>query len=133
MAKRKTPLCDQMREFGSWEARWDQIYDVAPEWTEQFLGTSDVAVRTGHLDRKTLDLIAIAVDAACTHLYAPGVRHHIRSALEHGASKDEILEVLQMIAMIGMHSMSLGVPILNEETAELAKERAEQTAAPTHH
>ncbi|MCU1283523.1 MAG: carboxymuconolactone decarboxylase [bacterium] len=133
MAESKTPLCDQMRELGSWNPLWDPIYDVAPEWLEEFLSTSAVAIRKGHLDRKTLELIAVAVDASCTHLYAPGVRRHIRNALLHGATKEELLAVLQMVTVIGIHSMAMGVPILNEEVARLAAERAAEAAAPTQH
>jgi alkylhydroperoxidase/carboxymuconolactone decarboxylase family protein YurZ len=107
MAESKTPTCDQMRASGSWNPLWDQIYDLDPDWIEQFLSTTAVAIRKGHLDRKTLELISVAVDAACTHMYAPGVRRHIRAALEHGASKDKVLEVLELVTVLGIHSLSL--------------------------
>ena len=71
----------------------------------------------GVLDQKTWELIAIAVDASCTHMYAPGVRRHIRGALAAGATKEEILAVLQAVSVLGIHSMSLGAPILVEELA----------------
>jgi len=35
--------------------------------------------------------------------------------LEAGASKEEILEVIQLTSIMGIHSMSMGVPILMEE------------------
>jgi alkylhydroperoxidase/carboxymuconolactone decarboxylase family protein YurZ len=69
------------------------------------------------LDAKTIEFIAIAVDASCTHLYAPGVRRHIRKALELGATAEEITAVLQLTSVLGIHTMSLGAPILQEETA----------------
>ncbi len=71
----------------------------------------------GALDPKTWELIAIAVDASCTHLYAPGVRRHIRGALGRASTKEEILAVLQAVSVLGIHSMSLGAPILVEELA----------------
>ena len=69
------------------------------------------------LDPKTFELIAIAVDASCTHMYAPGVRTHIRKALELGVSFEEIAAVLQLTAVLGLHTMSMGAPILLEEFA----------------
>ena len=70
---------------------------------------------TGVLDAKTIEFIAIAVDASCTHMYEPGVRRHIRKALELGATKEEITAVLQLTSVLGIHTMSLGAPVLLEE------------------
>ena len=49
----------------------------------------------------------------------PGVRRHIRKALELGATKQEITAVLQCVSVLGIHTMSLGAPILLEELAAL--------------
>ena len=55
----------------------------------------------GALDKKTIELIGIALDASCTHLYAPGVRRHIQRALKAGATKEEITAVLQLAMPAG--------------------------------
>jgi alkylhydroperoxidase/carboxymuconolactone decarboxylase family protein YurZ len=73
---------------------------------------------TGQLEPKVKELVCIAVDAAATHLYAPGVREHIRRALEHGATTEEIVEVLQLTSTLGIHSCTIGVPLLLEVLAE---------------
>jgi alkylhydroperoxidase/carboxymuconolactone decarboxylase family protein YurZ len=70
---------------------------------------------SGALDKKTLELIGIALDASCTHMYAPGVRRHIQRALKAGATKEEITAVLQLATLQGLHSMCLAAPILLEE------------------
>ena len=57
----------------------------------------------GVLDAKTIELIGIALDASCTHLYAPGVRRHIQRALKFGATREEITAVLQLASMQGLH------------------------------
>jgi alkylhydroperoxidase/carboxymuconolactone decarboxylase family protein YurZ len=62
-----------------------------PAWTEKFVDMGLTPVARGALDPKTWELIAIAVDASCTHMYAPGGRRHIRKALELGATKEEIV------------------------------------------
>lgn len=74
-------------------------------------------MRRGALDAKTIEFIAIAVDASCTHMYAPGVRRHIRKALDLGATQEEIAAVLQLTSVLGFHTMSMGAPILQEELA----------------
>ena len=83
---------------------------------------------SGVLDAKTWEFIAIAVDASCTHMYGPGVRRHIRQALALGATREEITAVLQAVSVLGIHTMSLGAPILLEELA--AHERRELTPQP---
>ena len=61
------------------------------------------------------ELIGIALDASCTHLYAPGVRRHIQRALKAGATREEITAVLQLASLQGLHSMCVGAPILLDE------------------
>lgn len=118
--KPDTPTCDAMRDAGNWNSAWDSLAELDAEWTEKFLGMATHPIRKGILEPKTFELIAIAVDASCTHLYAPGVRRHIRKALEVGASVEEILAVLQLTSILGIHSMALGAPILIEEAQKLA-------------
>ena len=89
--------------------------DREPSWT---MGIKPMLA--GVLDPKTVEFIAIAVDASCTHMYAPGVRRHIRKALDLGATQEEIAAVLQLISVLGIHTMSLGAPILQEELAARA-------------
>jgi len=69
----------------------------------------------GALDAKTIELVGIALDASCTHMYAPGVRRHIQRALKAGATKEEITAVLQLATLQGLHSMCIAAPILLEE------------------
>jgi alkylhydroperoxidase/carboxymuconolactone decarboxylase family protein YurZ len=74
----------------------------------------------GPLPRKFKELILIAINAATTHLYAPGVRRHIRNALQLGATREEILETIQLTTVLGIHACNLAVPILQEELAAAA-------------
>jgi alkylhydroperoxidase/carboxymuconolactone decarboxylase family protein YurZ len=129
-----TPITDQLRTTGNFNAAWDEIAELDPTWLEKFLDMAVRPIASGVLDPKTYEFIAIAVDASCTHLYAPGVRRHIRKALELGASREEILAVLQCVSVLGIHSCALGVPILVEELAaqkgstEARKPTAERNA-----
>lgn len=91
--------------------------ELDPEWTERFMAMGLKPMLSGVLDAKTIEFIAIAVDASCTHMYAPGVRRHIRKALALGATSEQITAVLQLTSVLGIHTMSLGAPILQEELA----------------
>ena len=115
--KSQTPVTDYLRATGGWNPDWDCFAELDPVWTEKFMDMGVTPLLRGVLDAKTWELIAIAIDASCTHMYAPGVRRHIRGALDAGASREEILAVLQAVSVLGIHSMSLGAPILVEELA----------------
>ena len=120
-----TPFCDRLREIGEWNPNWDPFYDLDPAWTEAFMAMGLKPMVSKALDPKTIEFIAIAVDASCTHMYGPGVRRHIRKALDLGATAQEITAVLQLVSVLGIHTMSLAAPILLEEIA--AKQNADTT------
>ncbi|MDR3099149.1 MAG: carboxymuconolactone decarboxylase family protein [Paraburkholderia sp.] len=124
-----TPVCDAMRENGAWNPLWDPFAQLDAAWTEKFMALA--VMPHDVLDAKTIEFISIAVNAACTHMYAPGVRRHMRRALDLGATPEEILAVLQGVVTLGVHSMSLGAPILVEELEALKQrgQRPEQQPA----
>src|SRR4249920_4103093 len=112
-----TPYCDRLRQIGEWNPNWEPFYELDPVWTEKFMSMALAPMISGVLDAKTIEFLAIAVDASCTHMYGPGVRRHIRKALKLGATQEEITAVLQLTSVLGIHTMSLGAPILQEELA----------------
>jgi alkylhydroperoxidase/carboxymuconolactone decarboxylase family protein YurZ len=103
---------------GTWGETWEGILRLDPEFLRGYLEFSAVPWRKNHLDDKVKELIYIAVDANATHLYLPGVRQHIKSALRVGATPQEIMEVLELAATLGIHAMNIGVPILVEVLTE---------------
>jgi len=119
-----TPVCDRLRKSGNWNPAWEPFAQLDAAWTEKFMDMAMHPVAAGVLEPKVLEFLAIAVDASCTHMYAPGTRRHIRRALELGATKEEINAVLQAVAVLGIHTCSLGAPILLEEVAAMEREKA---------
>ena len=111
----RTPVSDAMRDSGQWNDAWNDAAALDPEWTEGFLAAGTLPLRRGILDPKTYEFLAIAVDASCTHMYAPGTQRHIAAALDKGATPEEILAVLEAVAVLGLHSVSLGAPMLVAE------------------
>lgn len=111
-----TPLVDKMKAAGLFNPAWDIIYALDPQWLEEFIAMGADLYR-GVLPAKLFELVAIAVDASCTHLYTPGIRRHIQGALAHGATIDEIMEVLKLCGAQAIDACALGAPILSEELA----------------
>lgn len=117
-----TPVGDHLRAAGNWNPAWDALAELDAAYVEKFLGMASHAIGKGVLDPLTIEFIAIAVDASCTHLYAPGVRRHIRKALELGATREQVMTVLELVSVLGIHSVALGAPILIDEAEKLERE-----------
>ena len=121
-----TPLTEQQQKIkdefievrGTWGDTWEAILRLDPEFLRTYLEFSAVPWRKNHLDDKIKEFIYIAVDANATHMYLPGVRQHIKAALALGATPQEIMEVLELSATLGIHAMNIGVPILVEVLTE---------------
>jgi alkylhydroperoxidase/carboxymuconolactone decarboxylase family protein YurZ len=115
-AETRKRLRDEFIEArGYWNSFWDSLLDLDPEFFEAYTRFSSVPWRHGPLDPKIKEFVYIAVDAAATHLYVPGIRQHVKRALELGATAAEIMEVLELTATLGIHACNIGVPILVEE------------------
>ncbi len=102
------------KDKGDWNPLWDTFAELDPEFLEAYLAFRTVP-QQGPLEQKTKELILIAINAATTHLYGPGVRRHIKNALTAGATQEEILETIQLTTVMGIHSCNLAIPILLEE------------------
>lgn len=100
---------------GPWDRALEKVREWDPQWAETCEKMTTNPWTGGVLPRKTVELISVALNAACTNLNPDGTRRHIRAALEAGATRDEILMVLKMASLLSIHSCSLGAPILLEE------------------
>ena len=106
------------KERGYWSPIWDKLLRWDPDFLENYTTLSGHVFRNGPLPKKVKELILIAVDVTTTHLYEPGLRIHIQNALQAGATKEEILEVMELASFVGLHSCTFGVPILDEELSK---------------
>lgn len=111
------PLTKRQRASGDWNPIWAQLEALDPEFLEAYLAFRNIPHRKGPLPQKTKELIMIAINAATTHLYAPGVRRHMQNAIRAGATREEVLEVIQLTTVMGIHSCNLAVPMIAEEFA----------------
>jgi alkylhydroperoxidase/carboxymuconolactone decarboxylase family protein YurZ len=97
---------------------WSSLLALDPEFFSASLNLASVPRRKSHLPPKDQALISLAVDSAATHLYTPGIRAHITTALAEGASLHEILEVIELSSTLGIHACNIGVPLLVEVLKE---------------
>ena len=61
------------------------------------------------------EFIYCAFDAACQHVYKPGLKLHIRNVIRYGGTPEEIMEVLEIATLVGLQGVSVGMPIMEEE------------------
>jgi alkylhydroperoxidase/carboxymuconolactone decarboxylase family protein YurZ len=118
------PLGEELRsryldDRGSFPPPLETVLAMHPEYVDAYRELSSIPVARGNLDRKTVELIVIALDSSTTHLHEPGLRAHIRTALMVGAAPAEILEVLELTSVLGVHGTTLGIELIAEACARL--------------
>ncbi len=122
-----TPVTDEYIRRGDFNPLWEQLRALDPRFVEAYLRFRDVPHKNGPLPPKFKELILVAINAATTHLYAQGVRRHIANALKAGATREEILETIELVTVMGIHSCNLAIPILCEEHEKFAAARGTDT------
>jgi len=116
---------------GPWEEAFGQLRQWDPAWADTCARMANDPWCSGVLSPKLIELVGLAVNAACTNLNAEGTRRHIRGALDAGATSDEILMILKMASVMAIHSCSLGAPILLEEAKAAGAQLQPKAPVPT--
>jgi alkylhydroperoxidase/carboxymuconolactone decarboxylase family protein YurZ len=110
------------KQRGYWHSFWDEILEFDPELLAAYTEFSAIPWRSGTLEPKVKELIYIAFDTAATHLYTSGLKAHIVNAIGYGATPEEILEVMEIASVLGIHGVMAATPILEEILDEAAAE-----------
>jgi alkylhydroperoxidase/carboxymuconolactone decarboxylase family protein YurZ len=110
------------------QMKLDALRALDPAWAEEYAPIAIGPWSDAALSAKELQLIGVGLSASITNMDGEALRRHIRSALHGGAKPAEILEVLKMAAILALHSMSLGAPVLLEEARSAGKELQSHTA-----
>jgi len=76
----------------------DSLLRLDPSTFEGFFEYCGLPWKTHTLSALTKELIAMAVDATPTHRFMPGVRLHLRNALQLGAGRIAVLDALEVAA-----------------------------------
>jgi alkylhydroperoxidase/carboxymuconolactone decarboxylase family protein YurZ len=111
-------LKDRYRaQFGDWPDFCEHLLRLDPDFFAAMLELLFCREAGEGLDETSRCLISLALAACFTERDADATRRQIRRALRLGASRAEILQVLQMTAHLGVHACSVGVPALMEVMA----------------
>ncbi len=106
---------DRSTTTGPWDDALEQLREWDSGWADMCVKMSTNPWNSRVLPRKFVELVGVALNAACTNLNPDGTRRHIRAALQAGARREEILFVLKAVSLMSIHSCSLGAPIVLEE------------------
>src|SRR5205085_6289792 len=104
-----------IREQGYWHPFHEGLLQFSPEFLRAYLDFISAPWKSGHLEPKVREFIYIAVDGAVTHLYERGLRRHMEFALAAGATKEEVLQVVQLTCSTMHNTHELGMSILVDE------------------
>ncbi|MFK3795649.1 MULTISPECIES: carboxymuconolactone decarboxylase family protein [unclassified Pseudomonas] len=113
-ARREALKSSFIENRGYWHASWEGLLELDPELFDAYVEFSSVPWRTGVLEPKVKEFMYCAFDAAATHLYVPGLKLHMRNALRYGATKEEIMELLEIVSLIGIHGALEAAPLLEQ-------------------
>jgi len=103
-----------VRRRGYWADDWQLILELAPDIMAAYTDLSAYAWETGSLDAKTREFMYIATTAAVSHIHPIGIRTHGRNALAAGATPQELVTLLALLAGLGIAGYLLAVDVLEE-------------------
>lgn len=85
-------------------------FSTVPFQQRESEGKASSADGTGTgLGAELMEFVYIAIDCATRHLYVPGLKLHIRNAIQLGASREEVVEGFELASLMGVQSFKVGV------------------------
>ncbi|BBD98388.1 carboxymuconolactone decarboxylase family protein [Sphingobium amiense] len=101
-----------IRLRGFWVDEYDAMAILCPDFLEKLVATGGVVKKSSTLSPLLHHLVAVALDASITHLFDTGTRLHMRAALALGGTREQLVEVIQIVSFLGMQSHLVGLPII---------------------
>ena len=99
---------------GYWSGMNEMLLRVDQDMFAAYTDYSSHPWVHGELSPKLRELIYIAIDLSPTHLFTAGVGPHIENAIRYGATTEEIVETLEVTALVGISSLRTAAPIIQE-------------------
>lgn len=101
---------------GYWDDEmWGDVAQLDITWFIDYLDYTSGLMQSMEIERKNLELIALAVDASLGHTFEMGLKNHTEAALKNGATVAEIVEVFEIMTTMGVSTLNNGIPILEQE------------------
>lgn len=119
MSERQRELKEEfVSQRDYWPAAFDQLLRYDPDFFDKYLNLSTQADQTRNLAPKVQEFVRIVYNnTPAIRVDEDKTRQHIRRALNYGATFEEVMEVLQIVSTVGVHSVIKGVPTLTEEAS----------------
>lgn len=108
---------DFLKTRGFWNEQRDDLARLMPGYFGALSRMSMEPWKSGVLQPKEREFLYIAIDCSIAHMHEQGIRIHIRNAIRHGATREEILEVFQLSSLMGTESYVLGCRALTKHEA----------------
>lgn len=94
---------------------------LSPDFVEAYADYSGTPWETSALPAKIKEFVYITIDLSPTHGDVGGATFHVKNAMENfGATLGEVMEVLEIIGLMGFQTHMLALPILKQELAKRA-------------
>ena len=101
---------DYVARFADWPQWAEQLVRRDPDYFAATTAMLDGPALTGALDTRSRALVSFALAFAPTHLDRDAMREHARRAVAAGVTGPELVQVLQLVAHLGIHACVIGVP-----------------------
>jgi len=94
---------------------WADVLATGPDYYARTAELFSMPEMRAALPIKSRALILVALEALVSQLEPDRLARAIGAAVSAGADEDELTCVLELVSVIGLHSVSVGVPVLAEE------------------
>lgn len=91
---------------------WQALAEADPEFADAYGRYLEAAAAGEVLPPAVRELLLLAHDATVTVLDAEGIALRVARARDAGATEREVLDVLELLALITVHSLTTGLPLL---------------------
>lgn len=95
-----------------WSSLLEDLLVASPPFWDAYAGFSSHPWCAGVLTPKEKELLYVAIDVQTTHLFEPGIRIHMANALRYGASREEIIQVAEIVSCMGIQTYLSGLLLL---------------------
>ena len=118
--KKETRELYQYNGYDFWDEGHDEALALDPVGMRIFAGWNRAALTNDCVSQKDKELLWLALYASPTTVYVPGIKEHLKKAMDLGATHEEIISVFELISVIGVHSLTVSMPILKKQAQDFA-------------
>lgn len=116
-----------IRHLGGWDRRLAAEYRDSPVFFDRFLAMLKVPGGRGALPPVDQALIGVAVVGNVAYSNWPRLEAYVTAALELGATREQVRDVLRTVSIMSIHAGTVGIPAL----ATVLRERGIEPPAAT--